>query len=170
MKKIIGIIVVLVSVIIAICCVVFLNKQQEKKDNTSVDLNRLLYEIVEESYLNYGDITYSKYKDIVSPQDYKSLYYLGVIDYNDPKEGFLDRSKMEILISYHSTPTTVVQNNRATSNYYYESKYIIKETPSYLNSYPRYEKDNCILSCSHVTVEWELQNETWHIVDVVDPP
>ena len=98
------------------------------------------------------------------------LYYLAAIDYDDPRESYFDRSKIEILTSYHSKPTTVVNNNKATSEYDYECKYFIKETPNHTDSYQHYENKDYTLRCGHITVEWKLQKGIWYIVDVIDPP
>ena len=78
--------------------------KHSENDKICSNLSNTVYDIVEESYFNYGNISNSKYKDIISAHDYNTLYYLGAIDYDDPQKSYFDRSKMEILISYHLNP------------------------------------------------------------------
>lgn len=163
-------VVFLIIVIIAFPITNYIMDKHSENDKICSNLSNTVYDIVEESYFNYGNISNSKYKDIISAHDYNTLYYLGAIDYDDPQKSYFDRSKMEILISYHSKPTTVVNNNRATSEYDYECEYFIKETQNHIDSYQRYKNKDYTLRCGHITVKWELQNGIWHIVDVVDPP
>lgn len=160
-----GIVLAAVFIICIIWIFTSFQKQQKEYKKTANSLSRLLYDIVEDSYINYGEITYSQYKDVISPSDYDKLYYFDNGSGEKP-----DRSQLEILISYHSTPDTeMLDSKHATSTFTATAKYITKGTPLYRNGRSYYEKTNMYLGVPHYTVEWEYQDGKWRVTDVSYP-
>ena len=119
---------------------------------------------VEESYKNYGNIELSNYKDIVSAHNYELLYYLRSINYYDPLTKYIDRSKYDVLTSYHSWPETVFDSGtQATTTYFCEYKYSTPEHQKIHSNYT-YGRSLC-------TIKWQLKDDgQWHIVDFTEPP
>lgn len=133
-------------------------------DNRSEHLNKTVYNIVEESYKNYGNIELSDYQNVISAHNYNLLYYLRSIDYDDPEKEYIDRSKYDVLTSYHSWPETVFDSDtQATTTYFYECKY---STPEHQKLHSDYT-----FIRSFCTIKWQLKdNGQWYIVDFIDPP
>lgn len=160
-----GIVLAAVFIICIIWIFTSFQKQQIEYKRTTNSLSRMLDDMVEESYMFYGNPTYSQYKDIISISDYDRLYYLDNGSGEKP-----DRSQLEILISYHSYPETEMKDSKhATSTFTAKAKYIIKGTPLYRNGYPYYEKTDMYLGVPHYTVEWEYQDGKWRVTDVSYP-
>lgn len=121
---------------------------------TSNYLNELTYDIVEESYGNYGNYEKSKYRGIVSEKIYSQLNYIY-------EENYSNREKFNITVSQHSEPKTqITSNNTAETKYICESHYGIIDT----------DRDN-VGAISHCTVFWAFdENGVWKIIDFYEPP
>ena len=164
---------IMILLIVAACMGVFTSSaiRKSKDDSVCDELSRTVYDIVEESYINYGNIKYSKYKDIISPKDYSNMYYLYVVDYSDPDTPYVDRSKIYILISYHTMPTTQITGaDEAVTTYTYEKRYIYnpEQENQAENTYDEYSYSAGIVD--GCTVKWRRQRDgKWHIVSYYEP-
>ena len=116
-------------------------------------LSDLTYDIVQESYDNYGDYSKSKYQDIVPENIYSSMNYLRSGSYDNRDEFIIyvsNQSKVNTLIFFLDT---------AESKYTYEIKFSIKGEEGY-----SYGKSTC-------TVQWKLDDDNvWRVSDFDDPP
>ena len=116
-------------------------------------LSDLTYDIVQESYDNYGDYSKSKYQDIVPENIYSSMNYLRSGSYDNRDEFIIyvsNQSKVNTLIFFLDT---------AESKYTYEIKFSIKGEEGY-----SYGKSTC-------TVQWNLDDDNvWRVSDFDDPP
>ncbi len=165
-------VIVLLSVVYLIISVL-LCYYQIKYDEICDSLNCIVYDMVEETYINYGNIKYSKYKDIISPLDYLCMYYGReggpLDDGTDP-----DRSKngVDVYEANHSIPETVLINSyTAETKYTYSYMYACKDES---RKEPREYRDGFIYyglygehgAISECTIRWQLQSDgKWHIVD-----
>lgn len=143
---------------------------ERPSDKVKHDLNVGLYDMIEESFINYGDISESEYKDIVSPEYYDFLYYLSWKN-EDQSSGknYIDRSDYDILISYHSMPETdMISGTEAVSTYYIEYKFAADKPFEEREGHRYYDRLRYALGKSTITIKWELQNDKkWHIVDYI---
>ncbi len=142
-------------------------------------ISNTLYNIVEEAYLNYGNIEYSKYKDIVPERFYNRYFcYLDKTDNSKPYDAddpdsrvyYLDRSKLDILISYHSEPVTTLDSaDTATSIFTAKILSKVTDSPSYRDDHTYYGDDYSGGTSTYV-VKWKKQDDgKWHIEDVEVP-
>lgn len=171
-RKRIGLIIIIVVFCLSVIFTIVYFNIHKNDDKTCYELSRLTYDMVEESYMNYGNIKNSKYKDIVSSHNYKMMYYIRDTDYSDPKKPYIDRSNYDILISYHSMPeTTLNDSETATTTYIYETKYVADKEPTYRDGHTYYDIHDYGGGRSTCTVKWKLQSDgKWHVVDFIDPP
>ncbi len=140
---------------------------ERPSDKIKSELGRELYEMIEESFINYGDISKSKYKDVISPKHYDFLYYISR-ESEDQTSGksYIDRSNYDILISYHSMPETeIISETKAVSTYFLEYKYSVDKPFTEYEGHRYYELLDYTLAKSQVTIKWEYQDDKrWHIV------
>jgi hypothetical protein len=117
-------------------------------------LNDLTYNIVQESYDNYGDYGKSKYQDIVSQRHYYLMNYLRDSDYSD-------RSNFDIRTSYHTKPTTeILSDNTAKTRYEYKTDYAVKGT-----------NRTRVGGNPICTVYWVADEDgVWRVSDYIEPP
>lgn len=104
-------------------------------------LSNLTYDIVQESYDNYGDYSKSKYQDIVSENIYSSMNYLRSGSYDN-------RDEFIIYVSNQSKVNTLIFSlDTAESKYTYEIEFSIKGEEGY-----SYGKSTC-------TLQWKLDDD-----------
>ena len=120
---------------------------------TPLYLANLTYDIVQESYDNYGDYENSAYRDIISELDYQCANYL-------PYRNFSNKDDVSIITAYHKRPfVKITSSTTAEAVYVYERDCIIKSK----NSNPS-AKSLC-------TMYWELgEDNVWRVTDFDDPP
>ena len=89
---------VISTFIIILCISVYASSAIRKSEDDRIcnELSKTVYNIVNESYVNYGNIKNSKYKDIISPEDYSKMNYLGITNLNDPDSQNIKRSEIDI--------------------------------------------------------------------------
>ena len=177
--KVICIFVILSIVSLTILYLFLYKPIQDENNKTCNKLSKMVYEIVEESYINYGDINYSNYRDIISANNYDLMYYLKVINYDDPNMSYLDRSEYEdILTSYHTMPNTIlIDSNTAISKYEYCKKYVVNNNSENIK-FPKHSKEHTIYDYNSYSggrsmceVTWKKQDdEKWVIMNFYESP
>lgn len=178
-KVICAFVIVVVAVAAVSLYLLWYKPTQDQNNKTCDTLSRTVYDIVEESCINYGDIKYSNYRDIISEENYDWMYYLRKINYYDPDRPYLDRSEYEdILMSYHTMPyTKLVDSNTAISTYEYCAKVVVNNDPEMIKT-PKYDDKHKIYDCysysggrSTCTVTWKKQDDgKWVIMNFYESP
>ncbi len=173
MKKT-AVVFMVVAGMIALSAIVFLGSSfySLSTEHIRYELSRTVYDIVEESYMNYGNIEYSQYQDIISANDYDRMYYLGGLNNDDSDQKYYDRSAYDIIRSYHSQPeVTMISSTEAVITYMYDMKYYVKQTPQYRGGHAYYGDCQGTGAIGHCTVKMNLQSDgKWHVVEFSDPP
>ncbi len=165
---------VISTFIIILCISVYASSAIRKSEDDRIcnELSKTVYNIVNESYVNYGNIKNSKYKDIISPEDYSKMNYLGITNLNDPDSQNIKRSEIDILISYHTEPVTErMSANLAVTTYNYEKKIIVDGTPVQRDGLTWYKDGRKVSNTKNgCTVVWEkLEDGKWHIASFYEP-
>ena len=134
-------------------------------NETCAQIGSLVWQIVDESYDNYGNIEFSEYKDVVSSDIYDKMYYMEY--FRDENGEYPDRSEYkDIRLSYHSyVDVTLNSSTEATATYEVAYDYVPAEAEaSYRGEHPYYSLHTGEMRTCMVTLE--LQDDgKWHIVD-----
>ncbi len=146
-----------------------------RNDDISNQLNSTLNDMLDESYIHYGDISKSNYKNIVSAKDYDHLYYMGYglsyldgVSENDVEiiNGYISRKDIDIIKAYCTYPKTHIINDKEAVSVYYYVRSVVLPGGSHSGSGGPIEDDMGI----EVTVTWNLKGNAWHIVGVGEEP
>lgn len=142
-----------ISTIVGIIAVIAIGIYTYNLIKTTNYLNSLTYDIVQESYDNYGDYSKSKYQDIVPENIYSSMNYLLGIEKNE-------RNNIRIVKAYHTTPITLILSGITAKSLYTAEGYYIREN-----------EDHETGGKFSPTVYWELDDDNvWRVSDFDFPP
>ena len=143
----------IIGTIVGIIAIIIIGVYIYNQIKISNYLSKLTYDIVQESYDNYGDYSKSKYQDIVPENIYSIMNIL-------PGPGEGDGSNYHITECYHTNPITLVLPGNTAKSFYKEKCYYIRKN-----------EDHSSGGETSPTVYWKLDDDNvWRVSDFDDPP
>ena len=143
----------IIGTIVGIIAIIIIGVYIYNQIKISNYLSKLTYDIVQESYDNYGDYSKSKYQDIVPENIYSIMNIL-------PGPGVGDGSNYHITECYHTNPITLVLPGNTAKSFYKEKCYYIRKNEDFSSG-----------GAASPTVYWKLDDDNvWRVSDFDSPP